>query len=104
MLLPLPNLYTRIQHMLDRQTEKIREYIVTSAQNVIDTVTGELTDLQGPLGIVLTEVNALVAAGSATTVNTDQLAAAAQAVVTGFNAIATAAAPAAPPVVTPPSA
>lgn len=66
---------------------------MTSAQSVIDAVTSELTDLEGPLSVVLTEVNALVAAGQASTVDTTALQTAANAVRDGFNAIATAAAP-----------
>lgn len=87
-------LHDSIQRMLDRQTEQLRRIIMTSAQNVIDTVTAELTNLEGPLATVLTEVNNLVAGD---TVNTDALKSAADSVVAGFNAIATAAAPTTPP-------
>jgi hypothetical protein len=83
-----------IQHLLDRQTEQLRRIIMTSAQNVIDAVTTELTNIETPLATVLSEVNALVAGDP---VNTDSLKAAADAVVAGFNAIATAAAPTTPP-------
>ena len=69
---------------------------MTSAQNVVDAVTTELTNLQAPLGVILTEVNALVAGQP---VNTAALQTAADQVVTAVNSVAAAAG--APPVANP---
>jgi hypothetical protein len=97
----------RIDAIVAKYAHQIKDAIVTSAQNVIDTVTTELTNLQGPLGVVLTEVNALVAGQP---VNTTALKEAADAVVASVNSVADAAGtppvpvPPAPPVTPPPAA
>lgn len=67
---------------------------MTAAQNVIDAVTSELTNVEGPLNTLLTEIGQPQP-------NTDALKTAADAIVASVNAVATAVN--APPVVTPPA-
>lgn len=75
---------SRIDAIVAKHTQQIKDAIMTSAQSVIDAITAELTGLDAPLATLLTEVGSIVAGNPP---DTTALQTAADGVVTAVNSV-----------------